>query len=191
MIINIEEELKKYKENKELQREENLYLNKNFEALENIEKKIKYIYGTNQKFYDEFKEVTEKNLNYKDIEILNLKREVFILKEKEKKIINGLIKILDAIDWFNKMGKIFINGSIGNTIFNTNRLIKKELITMGITTIENLGEFFDENIHCCVDVREDKSKENNEIVEVIRKGYSYKDNLLRAAEVVVVKNKGV
>lgn len=58
----------------------------------------------------------------------------------------------------------------------------------GLERISSLGEKFDPSVHDAVASVEDASKEDGVIVEEIRRGYKFKDRLLRPAGVIVVKN---
>lgn len=55
----------------------------------------------------------------------------------------------------------------------------------GLKEIEALNKEFDPNYHYAVEKVTDKNKENGVIIEVITKGYMYKDRVLRPAMVKV------
>lgn len=57
----------------------------------------------------------------------------------------------------------------------------------GITQISPLGEKFDHEKHTAVTTKEDPAAKSNMVLEVIQKGYWFKDRLLRPALVVVAK----
>ena len=56
-----------------------------------------------------------------------------------------------------------------------------------VKEIESLGLEFDPNYHQAVLTEEDDSKPSNVIVEVLQKGYTYKDKVIRPAMVKVNK----
>ena len=56
-----------------------------------------------------------------------------------------------------------------------------------VKEIESLGLEFDPNYHQAVLTEEDESKPSNVIVEVLQKGYKYKDKVIRPAMVKVNK----
>ena len=122
-------------------------------------------------------------------EILFLKREIKALKDRESKFQKALIKILDSIEWINKYIKIFTNDSVENTVNASMKVINKELSGIKIDTIGSVGDLFDENIHNCIEVVKDETKLEHEIIEVIKKGYRFKGQVLRAAQVIVVSNE--
>tara|TARA_B100000963_G_scaffold356407_1_gene376450 strand:+ start:1083 stop:1622 length:540 start_codon:yes stop_codon:yes gene_type:complete len=65
--------------------------------------------------------------------------------------------------------------------------ISKALTNSNIETIDPLGDKFDPNIHEALSIKEDKSKEGEEILEVIQKGYKIQDRVIRPALVIVNK----
>tara|TARA_B100000900_G_scaffold415116_1_gene443868 strand:- start:1802 stop:2341 length:540 start_codon:yes stop_codon:yes gene_type:complete len=65
--------------------------------------------------------------------------------------------------------------------------ISKALSNSNIETIDPLGDKFDPNIHEALSIKEDKSKEGEEILEVIQKGYKIQDRVIRPALVIVNK----
>ena len=122
-------------------------------------------------------------------EILFLKREIKTLKDRESKFQKALIKILDSIEWINKYIKVFTNNSVENTVNTSMKVINKELSGIQINIIGKVGELFDESIHNCIDVVKDETKVEYEIIEVIKKGYMFKGQVLRPAQVIVVSNE--
>jgi molecular chaperone GrpE len=69
----------------------------------------------------------------------------------------------------------------------TLKSLLETLHKFGITPINPLGEKFDHEKHTAVTTREDSQAQPNSILEVIQKGYWFKDRLLRPALVVVAK----
>ena len=74
---------------------------------------------------------------------------------------------------------------------NLVELVLKEIFEAfkksNIETIDPLGDKFDPNIHEALSIKEDKSKEGEEILEVIQKGYKIQDRVIRPALVIVNK----
>ena len=58
---------------------------------------------------------------------------------------------------------------------------------MDVKEIEALGKTFDPNVHYAVMHIEDESYGENEVIEVLQKGYTYKDKVIRPAMVKVNK----
>ncbi len=62
---------------------------------------------------------------------------------------------------------------------------KETLEKMGVTEIEALGKTFDPNLHNAVMHTDDETKGENEIVQVLQKGYKLGDKVIRFAMVAV------
>lgn len=131
------------------------------------------------------------DLERKGDEIERLRLQIRILNDREKKIIKGLLKVLDSIEWFSKISLALTNNGLKVTIENTWKKIRKELLQIRLYQINQEGEIFDDSLHNCIDTIEDVGKNDNEISEVIKSGYIYKGEILRPAEVIVVKNLGI
>lgn len=61
------------------------------------------------------------------------------------------------------------------------------LQTEGLEKVPAVGEVFDPNLHEAVAQVVDSSKKEGQIIEEVKRGYRWKDRLLRPASVVVVK----
>jgi molecular chaperone GrpE len=59
------------------------------------------------------------------------------------------------------------------------------IINLGIKEIEAVGKPFDPNIHNAIGQREDETFPDNTVCEVVQKGYTYDDKLIRPAMVIV------
>lgn len=65
------------------------------------------------------------------------------------------------------------------------KMFKDTLNKMGVEEIPSIGEKFDPNYHNAISHMEDESYGENTIVEVMQKGYKYKDKILRYSMVKV------
>jgi molecular chaperone GrpE len=61
----------------------------------------------------------------------------------------------------------------------------KALEEAGISEIDALGEEFDPNFHQAIGTDKVEGKESNTVIEVLQKGYMYKDRLIRPAMVKI------
>lgn len=68
------------------------------------------------------------------------------------------------------------------------RLVESALTAEGVVRMESLADGFDPQWHKVADLREDPARADGAILEVVQPGYLWKKELLRKAEVVVVKN---
>ncbi len=69
------------------------------------------------------------------------------------------------------------------------QMVFKQLVNIlqeeGLAEIKSIGEKFDPNFHHGVAVGEDSEKEDQEVLEVFQKGYTFKDKVIRPAMVKV------
>jgi len=118
-----------------------------------------------KEFYNE-----KKRLLLSIIEILDAFDRVFLSIQKKK----------DAID--RQMKKWIAN-------FRTIRRMLSILLTeQGISVMETLGQDFDPRWHRISETVVDESKSDGDIVEEVQKGYFWSNQLLRKAEIIIVKN---
>ena len=65
--------------------------------------------------------------------------------------------------------------------------ISQALSNNNVEEIDPLGDKFDPNFHEALSIKEDKSKQPEEILEVIQKGYKIQERVIRPALVIVNK----
>lgn len=115
------------------------------------------------------------------------------IKEKEDTIIyaNSLLmeKLLPVIDNFKralasdkKDNEDFVKGveMVANQL---NEILKE----MGLEKIEDVGSMFDPNLHHGVAVGREEDKEEDEILEALQEGYTFKNKVIRPSMVKVNK----
>ncbi len=157
-----------------------------------LEDKPRDIVETLQK---EINEQKEKYLRlYADFE--NYKR--MVQKEREElinyaneKLIKDLLPIIDNFElaikhasgdesskWIDSMKK-----GVENTLKEFLRILEK----YGVKPVPSLGQPFNPEVHHAVTTVEREDTEENTVVEELRKGYFYKDKLLRETLVAVSK----
>ena len=66
--------------------------------------------------------------------------------------------------------------------------ISQALSNNNVEEIDPLGDKFDPNFHEALSIKEDKSKQPEEILEVVQKGYKIQERVIRPAIVIVNKN---
>jgi len=118
--------------------------------------------------------------DYQNLEKRVLKEKEQMKEELSKNLILKILAILDDIE----KAEIFIKDQ-------GLRMIKDKFIQMlkneGVEEVEIKDNQFDPNIAEAIDVVE--GKEDNKIVEVVRKGYQYNGKIIRVAQVKVSKKK--
>lgn len=128
----------------------------------------------------------------------NLKNEVEKKEvEKHDQLKETALAIIDVLDSFEHIEEGFIEKGLDQNEFvfktmNRYKTIQKKLLALlqkrGITKID-----FPDNrliIGLCevVDRESDNSRQNDEVVTIIRNGYIRGKELIRAAQIIVVKN---
>jgi len=141
------------------------------------------------------KSLSESNDKYVRLyaEFENYKKFTARSKEEQLKYANeNLIKdLLTVIDHLELALQHSSNNEISNSLAEGVELTLKELKTAlekyGLTGIEALGVPFDPSVHHAIAQVETEDTENNIVVKEFRKGYMFKDRVLRAALVGVSK----
>lgn len=134
----------------------------------------------------------------------NLKSNNILKNEVEKKEVEKLdqlkeisLNIISVIDSFERMQEDFLKKGYDkieevNRVIKRYKTIQRKLVNLlkrhGITKI-----YFPDNrliIGLCeiVETEFDNDRENDEIVSIVRNGYIRGKELIRAAEVIVIKN---
>jgi len=154
------------------------------------------------------KNETENPLLEIEMDMWNLIKEIGVLKHEKKESLkqkeseqkNFLLDILETLDAFEilfknietkidvaeKQTKIWVSNF--RTIY---KLLLRTIKKSGISPIENIiGEKVNPEWHDVVEVATDSKKENETIIEEVRKGYLWKGNLIRACEVIAISNLG-
>jgi molecular chaperone GrpE len=112
-----------------------------------------------------------------------------------KSLLLGILEVLDDFDLrFKNIGgklqdadeqtKVWIN-----YFRSTKKLLGIVIREQGVAEIETIGMKPIPGYHYIVDVVERKDLEDETIVEELKKGYLWKNEVLRKAEVISVKNK--
>ena len=65
--------------------------------------------------------------------------------------------------------------------------ISQALSNNNVEEIDPLGDKFDPNFHEALSIKEDKSKQPEEVLEVVQKGYKIQERIIRPALVIVNK----
>ncbi|MBD3229911.1 MAG: nucleotide exchange factor GrpE [Candidatus Lokiarchaeota archaeon] len=170
-------------EEEEQEEPENITISKKeYEDLLNTIKKKEAKYD---ELYERFQRVQADFENYKK----------FLEKERQKtinyasgQVVNKLLNVLDNFDRAMDLIKDrkddpFIQG-IESIYEDFHKVLKEE----GLRQIDCSGKF-DPYKHECLLIEEKEDCEEDQILEVFKKGYRFKDKILRPAMVKVAKNK--
>ena len=105
-----------------------------------------------------------------------------------QKLIESIIPVIDELELAlkasdkNKNFEAFRNG-VEMIYRKLMQILEKE----GVTPIQTEGKPFDYNLHEAVMTRKQKGVQPGTILEVVQKGYMYKDRVLRHAKVIVAQ----
>lgn len=123
-------------------------------------------------------------------DLIKVNRELDETKRNLKKVLNGVVGVLDEIEELKE--NLDEKKKLKNlNILNKNlKAIDKKITYIGVEKIKAVLEQFDEDVHYCVEVVEKKGYENETIIEEVKRGYKYKGEVIRESKVVVIKSEG-
>jgi len=78
--------------------------------------------------------------------------------------------------------------SLESGVLMIQQQLKSALVETGLEEIDAAGKPFDPNFHEAVSQQESAEVEEGQVLQQLRKGYKFKDRLLRPATVIVAKN---
>ena len=111
-----------------------------------------------------------------------------IIKYAEEDILKGFLPILDNFERAINMDDDNLEDEVSKFLQGFKLMYKqiKDLLTkFEVKEMDCLGKEFDPTYHQAVTTGKDESKESGIILEVLQKGYMYKDKVLRTAMVKV------
>ncbi len=126
-------------------------------------------------------------INYrkrKDEETSNL------LKYGNSDILLQIVNVLDDFDRALNVKEENLTPEVNNFLIGfklIDKSLKDILISNNVKEIECLGEKFDPNMEQSLCSKCDNTKEDEEVLEVLTKGYTYYDRVLRYASVMINK----
>lgn len=138
---------------------------------------------------NEINELKEKNVRVTAEMVNSLRRKdeevTRMLKYSNESLILDIIPIVDNFE--RALNSLKDESSEKKGIEMIYNSLKNILEKYEVKEIEALDKEFDPNYHQAVMQGEDKEKESNIVIEVMQKGYTYKDRVLRPAMVKVNK----
>ena len=105
-----------------------------------------------------------------------------------EKLINDLFPVIDSLEKAIETA-LDVEGAeaIAEGVELSLKLFMDTLGRNGVNTVDPLGEPFNPSLHEALAVVPNENAEPNSVMEVIQKGFTLNDRLVRAAKVVVVK----
>ena len=153
---------------------------KTIKEMESIQAELEDIKGKYLRLYAEFE-------NYK--KKIQKDREEFA-KYSNESLAYELLPVLDSLEMALKHaaeGGAETTDSLAQGVENTLREMNRTLEKFGITAIEALNKQFDPAYHHAMSQIERSDLESNTVTDEFRKGYLYKDKVLRPSLVAVSK----
>lgn len=145
-----------------------------------------------ENFQDKIKQL-EESLLRSQAELLNYRKRkdeetARIVKYAEEDILKGFLPILDNFERAIGMDDDNLDDEVSRFLEGFKLMYKqiKELLEkFEVKEIEAMGKEFDPAYHQAVVMDKDDSKPSGTVLEVLQKGYMYKDRVLRASMVKV------
>ena len=105
-----------------------------------------------------------------------------------EKLVNDLFPVIDSLEKAIETA-LGVEGAeaIAEGVELSLKLFMDTLGRNGVNTVDPLGEPFNPSLHEALAVVPNENAEPNSVMEVIQKGFTLNDRLVRAAKVVVVK----
>ena len=110
-----------------------------------------------------------------------------LVKYANEKIIQELLPVIDNLESALEHSKNEATAGIVQGVENTLKELLRILGKCGLAPVEAVGRAFDPSIHHALSVAEREDVEENRVIEVFRKGYMFRDKVIRAPLVGVSK----
>lgn len=184
-MLDVIKELEKYKP---VDLEEEILFKKETSKIisifnKNIERIGKEQYKSNRNI-DEILEILDEDKS-KDELIAGFRDKLQRACEDREMLLKGLIDIVELFEDLYICSSKSLNESFLEQMRLQRENLEQIMQKCGITPIGKPLEMFDKELHIAREVKEDKEKPNMQIMEVIRRGYMYKGEIIRKSEVVV------
>jgi molecular chaperone GrpE len=115
------------------------------------------------------------------------------IKFANEGLLEKLIPVLDNFDMaFSATQTSQVEGaqSLQTGISMIYQQLKRALTEIGLEEVDATGKLFDPNLHEAVSQKETAEVPEGQVVQQLRKGYKFRDRLLRPASVVVARQPG-
>ena len=159
-----------------------------YEMISSIENNMKCINKNSKKSIMSIESLKEELIVNKE-QNFKLKRELEEKKFQEVKIYKKILILLDQIDLLFGLAKRTENKELLECLVMIRKIIEKEMVEIKLVEIRARGSLFNSEIHKCIGVEESKQYEDNEIISVIKRGYTLDGKVLRPATVIISKKK--
>ena len=150
----------------------------------------KQVSGKKNDFQKQVNDLQDKHLRLK-AEFENFRRRKSdeiskLLQFEGETVIKGFLPILDDLERMVE-SKNSSEESLSDGIELVKNKVRKFFEDLNVESFGQKGEMMDPVIHEAMLTQEDKDAENDAILEVFEKGYTYRDKVIRHAKVIVNK----
>lgn len=132
-------------------------------------------------------ESLKEDLNRNSKENFKLKKEIEERKANEIKIYRKIILMLDQVDNLERFMGALDNEELFHSFGMVIKIIRREMNEINLFEIKSMGELFNPELHKCIAVEEDESRESKEIIGVVEKGYTLGGRVIRPASVIIAR----
>lgn len=113
------------------------------------------------------------------------------MESRDRGVAEFLKKLLPVIDTLDKVMEICAKSNLDKKVMDGLEMFSIQLSDMldkeGLKEIEAMGKKFDPNCQEAMMNQSRSDKEDDEVIQVFEKGYTFKEQVLRCAKVVVNK----
>ncbi|MFA5478449.1 MAG: nucleotide exchange factor GrpE [Candidatus Muiribacteriota bacterium] len=164
----------------------------------NVEKEVKELREFKEKAEQTIRDYAEMcarlKKDYENLSKRTEKEKAEMVENASAGICNSIIQIVDNFQHALENIKKTENPSIDkDTVISGLELVEKKIVSIlskeGVEPIVCLNQKFDHNFHEALSVEENSEVEDEIILEEFRKGYKFKEKVLRPALVKVAKNE--
>ena len=150
----------------------------------------KQVSGKKNDFQKQVNDLQDKHLRLK-AEFENFRRRKSdeiskLLQFEGETVIKGFLPILDDLERMVE-SKNSSEESLSDRIELVKNKVRKFFEDLNVESFGQKGDMMDPVIHEAMLTQEDKDAENDAILEVFEKGYTYRDKVIRHAKVIVNK----
>ncbi len=113
------------------------------------------------------------------------------IKYANENLLQKLVPVLDNFDMALSATQTARGDAVQSLQTGINMIhqqLKSALLESGLEEVESAGKPFDPNLHEAVSQKETTEAPEGQVVQQLRKGYRFRDRLLRPATVIVAKH---
>jgi molecular chaperone GrpE len=106
-----------------------------------------------------------------------------------EKFINNLLPVVDSLEQAEQLAEQHGDAAMHEGLGLTMKLLLGMLDKSGVKQLDPTGEMFNPDMHEAMTMQEASDVEPNTVLSVFQRGYTLNDRVIRAAKVIVAKEK--